>query len=71
MRTTTPARVVRPAALIAAIVVIAGAVACGDVAAPSAPPQVVSPGADAAFSGYALASGKTDSTSTQVSSKGH
>lgn len=61
MRTTIPARVARPAALLAAIVALTGAIACSDVAPPTAP-QLVAPSADPAFSGYALASGKADST---------
>jgi hypothetical protein len=64
MRTTTPARVARPVALIVAIAGITAAMACSDVTAPSAPR--VTPGPDAAFSGYALASGKVDSTSTST-----
>jgi hypothetical protein len=65
MRTTSPARAVRkPALLLAAIVAIVGAIACSDVVtAPSssAANQVGAP-TTAANSGYALASGKSDST---------
>lgn len=62
MRTTLLARVARPAALVAAIAGLAGVLACGDVAPPSGPEQIA-PSPDASFSGYALASGKADSTS--------
>lgn len=66
MRTTSPARAVRkPALLLAAIVAIAGAIACSDVAttAPASSPttRVGAPDA-AAASGYALASGYSDTT---------
>lgn len=66
MRTTTPARAARPVALIVAIAAIAGAIACSDITPPSAP-EIVGPTTDASFSGYALASGKVDSTSTSTS----
>jgi len=69
MRTTTPARVDRPIAIIAAIASLVGAIACSDIASPTAPQQIA-PRANAAFSGYALASGKGDTTSTS-SSKNH
>lgn len=65
MRTTTPARLARPVVLVVTIVAIAGAVACSDVTAPSTP-QSATPAADALFSGYALASGKVDSTLTST-----
>jgi len=63
MRKTTPARVARAAAIIAAIASLVGAIACSDIAPPTAPQQIA-PRADAAFSGYALASGKSDTTTT-------
>jgi hypothetical protein len=63
MRTNAPARVARPAAIIAAIAALVGAIACADIAPPTAPGHIA-PGADAAFSGYALASGKSDTTTT-------
>ena len=69
MHTATPARVVRPIALVVAIGAIAGAIGCGDITPPSAP-EVIAPTRDASFSGYALASGKVDSTST-LTSKNH
>jgi hypothetical protein len=65
MRTTSRARARKPALLLAAIVAVVGAIACSDVAttapSPSATNQVGAPDAPAA-SGYALASGKSDST---------
>jgi hypothetical protein len=61
MRTTFLARVARPAALVAAIVGLAGALACADVTPPTGP-ELIAPSPDASFSGYALASGKADST---------
>jgi hypothetical protein len=65
MRTTSPSRARKPALLLAAIVAIAGAIACSDVAttAPASSPatRVGAPDA-AAASGYALASGKSDTT---------
>jgi hypothetical protein len=64
MRTTILARVARPAALVAAIAGLAGAVACGDITRPTGP-ELIAPSADASFSGYALASGKADSTTTK------
>ena len=65
-RSPSPARAARkPALLLAVIVVIVGAIACADVAptAPASSPtsSVGAPDA-AAASGYALASGKSDTT---------
>ena len=63
MRTTSPARAVRkPALVIAAIAAIAGAIACSDVAPPTSPTTQVGVPNTAAASGYALASGKADTT---------
>lgn len=65
MQITSPARAARkPAILIAAIVAIVGAIACGDIAPPSAPTSITRVGVPdaAAASGYALASGRSDST---------
>ena len=63
MRTTSPARAVRkPALLIAAIVVAVGAIACSDVAPLTSPSSQVGVPDAAAASGYALASGKADTT---------
>jgi hypothetical protein len=64
MRTTIRARVARPAALVAALAAIAGAVACSDITPPTGP-ELIAPSPDASFSGYALASGKADSTTTK------
>ena len=70
MRTTILARVARPAALVAALAALGGALACGDIASPSAPGSsgptagLAVPNS-AAASGYALASGKSDSTTVK------
>ena len=64
MRTTSLARVARPAALVAAVAGLAAMLACGDIAPPSGP-DLLAPSPDASFSGYALASGKADSTTTK------
>jgi hypothetical protein len=67
MRTTTPIGVTRPSALVLAIAVLAAALACGDITPPSAPTSstpLAVPRSSAA-SGYALASGKNDSTATK------
>jgi len=74
MRTTSPARAARPVMIIAAIAALAGAIACSDVTAPatpsSAPTSRIGVPNSAAASGYALASGKSDTT-TAPSSKNH
>lgn len=69
MRTTSPSRAVRkPAFIIAAIAAVVGAIACSDAAPTSpafAPHDRLTVPNTAAASGYALASGKTDTTSKQ------
>ena len=70
MRTTSSARAVRPIMIIAAIVAIVGAIACSDATAPvpsATSTNRVEVPKTAAASGYALASGKTDTTSTDTS----
>lgn len=63
MRTTSPARTVRkPALIIAAIAAIVGAIACSDAAPLTSPTTSIGAPDAAALSGYALASGKADST---------
>jgi hypothetical protein len=62
MRTTSAARAVRkPALVIAVIAAIVGAIACSDAAPTSPITQVAAPNT-ASASGYALASGKADTT---------
>jgi len=73
MRTTSPARAVRPVMIVTAIVAIVGAIACSDATAPApsaTPTNRVEVPRTASASGYALASGKTDTT-TAPSSKNH